>query len=104
MLESNPQIVLFTGFTSFGFGRNAGPYKIASELRNNGFSVQVIEYFNKWSMEELKIILKKFVTQDTLWVGISTTFLCSPYNIVPYGGQHEIVKDGAGNSAILNNY
>jgi len=75
MLESNPQIVLFTGFTSFGFGRNAGPYKIASELRNNGFSVQVIEYFNKWSTQELKIILQKFVTLDTLWIGVSTTFL-----------------------------
>ena len=31
MLESNPQIVLFTGLTSHGFGRNAGPYKIASD-------------------------------------------------------------------------
>jgi hypothetical protein len=101
MLENNPQIVLFTGFTSFGFGRNAGPYKIASELRQNGFSVQVIEYFNKWSMEELKIIIKKFVTQDTLWVGISTTFLGSPYNIVPYGGIFDI---GSEKSEILNNY
>ena len=31
MLESNPQIVLFTGFTSHGFGRNVGVYKIASD-------------------------------------------------------------------------
>ena len=75
MLKNNPQIVLFTGFTSPGFGRSAGPYKIASELRKNGFIVQVIEYFNKWSTEELKIILQKFVTQDTLWIGVSTTFL-----------------------------
>ena len=77
MLESNPQIVLFTGFNkySYGFGRNAGPYKIASDLRNGGFTVQVIEYFNEWSTQELKIILQKFVTHDTLWIGISTTFL-----------------------------
>ena len=75
MLESNPQIVLFTGFTSHGFGRNVGVYKIASELRNRGFIVQVIEYFNEWSTQELKTILQKFVTQDTLWIGVSTTFL-----------------------------
>ena len=77
MLEINPQIVLFTGFNkhSHGFGRNAGPYKIASDLRNGGFTVQIIEYFNEWSTQELKIIIQKFVTYDTLWIGISTTFL-----------------------------
>ena len=77
MLEHNPHVVIFTEVTSEGFGRYAGPYKIASELRQHGFVVQVIEYFTRWATRYLKIIIKKFVTHDTLWVGISTTFLAS---------------------------
>tara|TARA_Y100000296_G_scaffold84884_1_gene119400 strand:+ start:6519 stop:8006 length:1488 start_codon:yes stop_codon:yes gene_type:complete len=82
MLEYNPHIVIFTDVTSEGFGRYAGPYKIASELRQHGFIVQVIEYFTRWSTRDLKIIIKKFVTQDTLWVGVSTTFLAPRDNSV----------------------
>ena len=75
MLEHNPHVVIFTDVTTEGFGRYAGPYKIASELRQHGFVVQVIEYFTAWTTRDLKIIIKKFVTQNTLWVGVSTTFL-----------------------------
>ena len=75
MLENNPHVIIFTDVTTEGFGRYAGPYKIASDLRSSGFIVQVIEYFTRWSTRDLKIIIKKFVTQDTLWVGVSTTFL-----------------------------
>ena len=70
-----PQIVIFTDVSSPGFGRYAGTYRIATELRNHGYSVQVIEYFTHWSTKELKDIVKYFVTKDTLLVGISTTFL-----------------------------
>ena len=77
MLKYNPHVVIFTDVNTQGFGRNAGPYKIASELRQHGFIVQVIEYFTRWTTRDLKVIIKKFVTQDTLWVGISTTFLAS---------------------------
>ena len=75
MLEHNPHVVIFTDVTTEGFGRYAGPYKIASELRQHGFVVQVIEYFTAWTTRDLKVIIKKFVTQNTLWVGVSTTFL-----------------------------
>jgi len=70
-----PDIILFTDICSPGFGRYAGTYRIASELRANGYKVQVIEYFTKWSTEELISIIKKFVGKNTLWVGLSTTFL-----------------------------
>ena len=70
-----PDIILFTDVCSPGFGRYAGTYRIASELRANGYKVQVIEYFTKWSTEELISIIKKFVGKNTLWVGLSTTFL-----------------------------
>ena len=70
-----PQVLLFTEVSSPGFGRYAGTYRIATELRDQGFSVQVIEYFTQWSTKELKDIVRYFVTKDTLLVGISTTFL-----------------------------
>ena len=78
-LNYNPDVVLFTEVCSPGFGRYAGTYRIATELRNAGFLVQVVEYFTRWTTEELKQIIDKFVTKDTLWVGVSSTFL-SPYN------------------------
>ena len=74
-----PQVVLFTEVCSPGFGRYAGTYRIATELRDNGFSVQVIEYFTRWTTQELKKVVKKFVTKETMLIGISTTFLQNEY-------------------------
>ena len=74
-----PQVVLFTEVCSPGFGRYAGTYRIATELRDNGFSVQVIEYFTRWTTQELRNIVKKFVTRETMLIGISTTFLQNEY-------------------------
>ena len=68
-------VILFTDVSSPGFGRYAGTYRIATELRDRGFSVQVIEYFTRWTTEELKKIIARFVTKNTLLIGISTTFL-----------------------------
>ena len=78
-LNYNPDVVLLTEVCSPGFGRYAGTYRIATELRNAGFLVQVVEYFTRWTTEELKQIIDKFVTKDTLWVGVCSTFL-SPFN------------------------
>ena len=75
MLAGNPQVILFTEVCSPGFGRYAGTYRIATELRNAGYIVQVIEYFTRWTTQELKNIIRKFVSRDTLMIGISSTFL-----------------------------
>ena len=68
-------VVLFTDVSSPGFGRYAGTYRIATELRDHGFDVQVIEYFTRWTTDELNKIITRFVSRDTLLIGISTTFL-----------------------------
>ena len=68
-------VILFTDVSSPGFGRYAGTYRIATELRDRGFTVQVIEYFTRWTTEELKMIIGRFVSSNTIVVGISTTFL-----------------------------
>ena len=56
-------VVLFTDVCSPGFGRYAGTYRIATELRNAGFSVQVVEYFTRWTTDELKKIIFRFVNK-----------------------------------------
>ncbi len=75
MLQYNPDVIFPTDICSRGFGRYAGTYRCATELRDKGYEVQVIEFFCRYTTEELKHILTKFITKDTLWIGVSTTFL-----------------------------
>jgi radical SAM superfamily enzyme YgiQ (UPF0313 family) len=72
-----PHVILFTEVCAPGFGRYAGTYRIATELRDKGYAVQTIDYWTKWTTDELKSILSKFVTKECLWVGVSTTFVTS---------------------------
>ena len=67
-------IVIFTEFTSTTvFQRLLGAYRIATELRKNGYTVQVVDYFTEWNLDELKLIVDKFVGPNTLFVGFSST-------------------------------
>jgi hypothetical protein len=54
--------------------RSSGPYRIATEIRNKGFSCQVISFFSIFNILEIEKICEKFVNDDTLVVGFSTTF------------------------------
>ena len=54
----------------------AGTFRIATQLRNAGFTVQCIDvtaYEGRW--EAFLEIIRSLVGKNTLWVGISTTFL-----------------------------
>jgi hypothetical protein len=59
----------------FSIYRTLGPYKLANALRANDFSVQVIDHLRWLSEESLVKLLEKFVTNNTLCLGISSTFL-----------------------------
>lgn len=68
--------VLFYGNHMLPMSKYAGTFRIATELRNAGYSVQCIDitaYETRW--EEFLETIKLLVGKDTLWVGISTTFL-----------------------------
>lgn len=56
----------------------AGPYRVATELRDHGYTVQVVELvrINQYK-PLLKKIVNKFVDKDTLWIGFSTNFFHS---------------------------
>ena len=68
--------ILFTDINgSLGVGKYAGAYRLATELRNNGNKVTVIDYMMAYTVKELKDIIKKHKRKNTEWVGFSSTFL-----------------------------
>lgn len=75
------QVVIFTDSNgALGFGRYAGPYRIATELRRINISVQVIEFFSEYDSYQLKKIIDRHVEPSTLWVGFSTTLISPEWN------------------------
>jgi hypothetical protein len=54
--------------------RGIGAYQVAGHLRQNGYTVQVIDFTDHFSEEELTDSVKKFIGQNTLAVGVSSTF------------------------------
>ena len=58
----------------FGYSRALGAYRIATEIRNAGYTCQVVDFFTKFTDEELDKIISSFVGPETLFVGFSSTF------------------------------
>jgi hypothetical protein len=72
--------------------RSIGPSKIANSLRNNGYTVQVINFATILSQEQLYKISKMFVGPNTV-LGVSTTFLYGEYSSSnAYEGLQNVVK------------
>jgi len=51
-----------------------GAYKLAHEIRQHGFTVQVVDYHTHLDRKTLKRIIDKFVGEETLLIGVSNTF------------------------------
>ena len=71
------QCILFTGIdiSDHSLYRAAGAYRIRTELENNGFSCLVVDFFQHFTNNEIETLLEKHITQNTLWIGFSTTFM-----------------------------
>jgi len=68
------QVILFTDIADTpGYGKYAGTYKLASEIRSAGYTCQVVDHFSWYNFEKIKTILDLFITNDTIIVGISCT-------------------------------
>lgn len=65
-------IILTDTLSDFSM-RPLGAYTIANILRNNGYNVIVIDMYTKMSMGELRQLLDKFITKDTIFLGYSST-------------------------------
>ena len=66
-----------------GILRNAGPARLATELRHAGFDTITVDIggLSKKHVSTIDKIVDKFVGKDTLWVGISTTFLTNIFGV-----------------------
>lgn len=67
--------------------RSAGAYRIASEIRKAGYTCQVVDYFTKFSEDEIKKIMQAYIGPDTLIIGFSSTFfekIDSPKSNLPF--------------------
>jgi radical SAM superfamily enzyme YgiQ (UPF0313 family) len=100
------QIVIFTGNTLidptkfkdpdaaiFPVLRSIGAYQIARRLENHDYSVQVVDFFPYIVAKDFQLILKildKYVDQDTIWIGFSST-LFDP--VSPTDTQKEEFRD-----------
>lgn len=70
------QVLLFTDVAdTVGYGKYAGTYKVATEIRKAGYTCQVIDLFSKYSYDELEKIINKFVTSYTILIGFSCTLM-----------------------------
>jgi radical SAM superfamily enzyme YgiQ (UPF0313 family) len=54
--------------------RPMGAYRVANVLREAGYNILVIDMYSTLSIEELKILLDKTITKETLFFGYSSTF------------------------------
>lgn len=68
-------VILLTDISSTsGYGKYAGTYRVASEIREAGYTCQVIDNYTWMGKEKVKTLLSRFITADTIMVGVSTTF------------------------------
>jgi len=66
--------IIFTGSDSLSM-RTIGAYRIRSVCQNYGYRIKVIDFSHNLTKETLTKILKKFLNKESLFLGVSTTFL-----------------------------
>lgn len=70
------QVILFTDVADTpGYGKYAGTYKIATEVRKHGYTCQVVDLFSYYTYDQLEKIVDKFCTSETILVGFSCTLM-----------------------------
>ena len=68
------EIIIFNDCNGpLGFSRYAGPYRLATELRLHGFTVQLVEFFGDMIPDEVYQVIDRHVGSETLWVGFAST-------------------------------
>jgi len=78
MLVNNANLVILTDFIDIEYwARPIGAYRIATEVRKNGYTCQVIDCFTSFTDEEIFKILDRTVGDKTLAVGFSSTFFAN---------------------------
>ena len=55
-------------------GRTPGCYRIATEMRSEGWDIEVIDFFYFWTLDELKTLAQSRINSDTKFIGFSQIF------------------------------
>ena len=73
--------VIFTDVTdTVTIYKAIGAYKIANTLRQQGYTCLVVDHLHAFTLDEIKQVIDKSVSVDTLFVGFSTTFFNNTLN------------------------
>ena len=54
--------------------RSAGAHRIATFLREEGWDIEVLDFWPAWTRDELEQFFEQRVREDTVWVGLSAMF------------------------------
>jgi len=69
-------IIIWTSLSSTpGIIRSVGAYSLKSWLTQHGYSVKVVDFCAKLTVEEIVQITERFLSDKTIAIGMSTTFL-----------------------------
>jgi len=77
--------IIFNGFTWRGLDKHLqfpmlGPYRLRTYLKPHGYNLEIIEWFDWWSEEEIVQLIQDRLSDNLKFIGFSTTFQ-SPKNI-----------------------
>lgn len=69
--------IIFTGYErSGGVERVSGAYRISTVLRREGWDMEVIDFFYRWGLDDLKELIKSRYSDGKLkWIGFSATWI-----------------------------
>lgn len=65
---------LIFGVTNGGIYRSTGAHRIATHLREQNWDVEVVDFIEFWSLEQVKELLLSRVNSHTKFIGFSITF------------------------------
>ncbi len=85
------QIIICAGISVVPYIRPVGSFQLANVLRQQGYSVQVIDQF-PWiahlGLDQVLKLFKKFVGPETLWIGFSSTWFRQISTMTPGPDDH----------------
>jgi hypothetical protein len=85
------QIIICAGISVVPYIRPVGPYQLANVLRQQGYTVQVIDQF-PWiaylGADQVIKLFDKFVGPETLWIGFSSTWFKRIETLLPGPDDH----------------
>jgi len=57
------------------FQRSLGSYRIATSLKNAGYSVAILDAIGYLTDGQIEKFLNEHIDKDTLWIGFNSTFI-----------------------------